>query len=1443
MQLPKQERAGAFLRDLPDADGLCIIDSHVKGQVFKGHLVGGGAAVAVKVIDYVEDDHDEEEYISAEILINKSVATPPCEGINPFLGAYRTSWSSNFTGQNQGNPNGYTHSVVLVHEFCAGGSIADFVASYVNAAKQSQTQPWARTFTSVPEEVVSYVLYKILVGLARVHDDGYVHCDIKGANIVFTAAGEPRLTDFGVADYIGNTVVTGDSTVGTAYWMAPEICACELSEGYEYDKRCDIWSLGITAIELAEGAPPLAGTNAAAAIHTIPSKPPPTLSNPSKWSDAFRNFLQTCLVKDFRQRPTVHELLLHPFVATAANADVAAAAEARAHEELASVRAAHASTAATRDGSETTALATGNSSATGEADHAALAVQYDALVARMEAALVQIGELQKNRTRLSSVVDLLRQELRAVHDLKNDPSAFVAQLQWQDRRSQKVDKLELRNLEQQRDEEIKAKLAAEGRIAEMQANADAALEETRHTLQERIAALEKQLSSAQEEVGRLQKARNRVSHFEVPNTPGLFNYRQPVPADAVASPTTAAPLTLPPLTESPAADPDALFGQSQDLPGGTTPRTPDVAVDPAVSTPVTPEQRARAGSSTSSGGGQHDLAGWVMVPRPEGVRKGWRQMWLTVAANGLMLFHERPQMGGVPAGKKPGKGIPDKWYLVEGGAEERARIVIDMHSAAFGIDTVVAADAIHAGTKLIAQMFKIKSDGPNGTQTEMLVLTPTPEHKQYWMAELDALLKNLALQDATAPTPFTCYRLASSQHFSDVRRMLAAARIGTRLLIGTAQGLHTLDVNGKVATVADVKRVTHIEIVALQHSFIICAARKDKPQLRLFGINAALRGRENEGTKIPESKGLTLFATGPMGEGKTCLAFVLRNKIRLCEIVLQNYKFVGDIDITGEPSVLDVVNGHVCVAHDAMFTLYDVHERTPISIVAKTDPSLRFLFTTKVDNVDLAPVAIFHVAATPGTPAAAPEYLLCFNFAAVFVHTDGRRSRGVELRWLDGAKHFAFRDPYLLCYGENMVQIVHVGTGATVQIIPVSGMRAVSRLQVLFTSTDVDQTWVGMLEDEREKNELMPVSEIVATGRLGSGTRQSAGSSKDKKVRRGMLSFKTSRGGGDVASTPISGPSDFQHVSHVGHQGGRPRSSTTPATMAVRPGATRDNTVADTVGTMAPKPSGMEDYYRVGSPANSPLRPSSLVSMQPATPAPRVGDTVSGGGTDVVPSSPGGAAGPRVSSSSFSKVQSTDPKSSLDSVFRAIAGLKAAEGATDGTGAADCGGVLLTTGPPQRALGASPVIAMPTPPPDPAPSTVRSVSQHGHHSSVAASSPTGRHRDSTRAPRVDSDPAYIDVAPVDDAAANDTDIGVAAGEHAPTEIARDLDDPALLSPPPAVLSPAGEYSPPERPSSYLDDLGEEKELSDSDDDDDEASPRTMQLGQRLNDAVADEEFV
>jgi serine/threonine protein kinase len=100
-----------------------------------------------------------------------------------------------------------------------------------------------------------------------------------------------------------------NTVIGTPFWMAPEVI-----QEVGYDFKADIWSLGITAIEMAQGAPPYHNIHPMRAIFMIPSKPPPTLEDPTKWGKEFNDFIAKCLVKNPDQRTTAEELLQHPFI-------------------------------------------------------------------------------------------------------------------------------------------------------------------------------------------------------------------------------------------------------------------------------------------------------------------------------------------------------------------------------------------------------------------------------------------------------------------------------------------------------------------------------------------------------------------------------------------------------------------------------------------------------------------------------------------------------------------------------------------------------------------------------------------------------------------------------------------------------------------------------------------------------------------------------------------------------------------------------------------------------------------------------------------------------------------------------------------------------------------------------------------------------------------------
>uniref|UniRef100_A0A673J6D8 non-specific serine/threonine protein kinase n=1 Tax=Sinocyclocheilus rhinocerous TaxID=307959 RepID=A0A673J6D8_9TELE len=162
---------------------------------------------------------------------------------------------------------------------------------------------------SLKEKQIAYICRETLQGLNHLHETGKIHRDIKGANILLTDRGDVKLADFGVAAEISASVAKRKSFIGTPYWMAPEVAAVEKKGGYNH--LCDIWAVGITAIELAELQPPMFDLHPMRALMLMSksSFQPPKLKDKSKWSAGFHNFVKMCLIKSPRKRPTAETLL------------------------------------------------------------------------------------------------------------------------------------------------------------------------------------------------------------------------------------------------------------------------------------------------------------------------------------------------------------------------------------------------------------------------------------------------------------------------------------------------------------------------------------------------------------------------------------------------------------------------------------------------------------------------------------------------------------------------------------------------------------------------------------------------------------------------------------------------------------------------------------------------------------------------------------------------------------------------------------------------------------------------------------------------------------------------------------------------------------------------------------------------------------------------------
>jgi serine/threonine protein kinase len=241
------------------------------GTVYKGLHIASGKIVAVKIVPIKDGELNS---LRKEICILKQCRHP--------------------------NIVGYIESYIkdgdlwMIMEYCAVGSIADLI----KVTKKTLTEPQ-----------IASVCQAVLRGLEYLHENKKIHRDIKAGNVLLDTRGIAKLADFGVSAQLANTCSKKDSMIGSPYWMSPEVISRST-----YNYKTDIWSLGITSIEMAEGEPPYSHINPYRAMFAIARNPPQGLTDPEEWSPEFRSFVEKCLKLDANERPTAKELLLHPFI-------------------------------------------------------------------------------------------------------------------------------------------------------------------------------------------------------------------------------------------------------------------------------------------------------------------------------------------------------------------------------------------------------------------------------------------------------------------------------------------------------------------------------------------------------------------------------------------------------------------------------------------------------------------------------------------------------------------------------------------------------------------------------------------------------------------------------------------------------------------------------------------------------------------------------------------------------------------------------------------------------------------------------------------------------------------------------------------------------------------------------------------------------------------------
>ncbi|XP_062852412.1 STE20-like serine/threonine-protein kinase isoform X2 [Trichomycterus rosablanca] len=271
------------------------------GKVYKAQNKQTGVFAAAKVIDTKTEEELDDYMVEIDILAS-------CEHqyIVKLLDAFY-----------------YEDKLWILIEFCAGGA--------VDAVMLELERP-------LTEPQIRVVCKQTLDALTYLHENKIIHRDLKAGNILLSSDGDVKVADFGVSAKNTRTIQRRDSFIGTPYWMAPEVVMCETSKDRPYDFKADIWSLGVTMIELAQVEPPNHEMNPMRVLLKIAKSEPPTLMQPSRWSPEFSDFLRKALDKNVDHRWSTTQLLQHPFVSSVADnrplRELIAEAKAEVYEEI-----------------------------------------------------------------------------------------------------------------------------------------------------------------------------------------------------------------------------------------------------------------------------------------------------------------------------------------------------------------------------------------------------------------------------------------------------------------------------------------------------------------------------------------------------------------------------------------------------------------------------------------------------------------------------------------------------------------------------------------------------------------------------------------------------------------------------------------------------------------------------------------------------------------------------------------------------------------------------------------------------------------------------------------------------------------------------------------------------------------------------------------------------
>ncbi|XP_050718835.1 serine/threonine-protein kinase Genghis Khan-like isoform X3 [Eriocheir sinensis] len=510
--------------------------------------------------------------------------------------------------------------------------------------------------------------------------------------------------------------------------------------------------------------------------------------------------------------------------------------------------------------------------------------------------------------------------------------------------------------------------------------------------------------------------------------------------------------------------------------------------------PVPPDQTKRPLGIDPTRGIGTAYEGFVKVPKPGGVKKGWSRQFVVVCDFKLFLYDISPERN----------ALPSVWVST----------VLDMRDDQFEVSTVRDSDVIHANKKDIPCIFRVTTSSMVGVRHHTLMLADTENEKTKWVVALNELHRILRRNKLPNRQIFNAHEVVDGSVTLIKNAVCGTIIDPDRLLLGAEEGLFCVDLdNCEIARIGDGKKIVSLEYIAEEQLIMVIAGRQR--QVKLVPVRA-LGGDDVEWIKVSETKGAIAFTTGKFRTPNNlaftyCLCVAVKRQILIYEInrAKGRHKMFRSILLPQPPQSLDILGeGRLAVGFQSAFTIYSIlGDQHPLSLVHPESQSLSFLSMTQCE-------ALSCIEVTRG------EYLLVFNLLAVYVDASGRKSREKELMYPALPTAVAVCDGLLLVYSDIHIDVFEVLSGDWVQTINLKRTKPLMSTGILNMVMISDLPHVAYLRNLHKE-------EIVRTGLDSNGRPKSR---RKFSMRENSKATRTT----DRRSKLISGPTNFNHISHMG---------------------------------------------------------------------------------------------------------------------------------------------------------------------------------------------------------------------------------------------------------------------------------------------------------------------